>query len=145
MYAVAMGVDGAAALVVGKLYDRKGLGVLVVLPVIGIVSAPLLFSLSETGVVIGIVLWGIALGIQETIMRAAVGDLVPLNRRGWAYGTFYAAFGLSWFVGSLAIGFLYGHSIAHVIAFSVALQAASIPAFLVFRREIARAKAQAQA
>jgi len=141
MYAVAMGVDGGAALVVGKLYDRKGLGVLVVLPVIGIVSAPLLFSLSETGVVVGIVLWGIALGIQETIMRAAVGDLVPLNRRGWAYGTFYAAFGLSWFAGSLAIGFLYGHSIAWVIAFSVALQAASLPAFLIFRREIARARA----
>jgi MFS family permease len=141
MYAIAMGVDGLAALVVGKLYDRRGMGLLAALPVIGIAGAPLVFSLNRTAVIAGIVLWGIALGLQETIMRAAVGDLVPLKRRGWAYGTFYAVFGVSWFIGSLVIGFLYGKSIAAVIAFSIVLQAASIPAFLVFRREIARSNA----
>jgi MFS family permease len=140
MYAIAMGVDGLAALVVGKLYDRRGISVLVVVPVLGIIGAPLLFSMSEAGVVVGIVLWGISIGIHETIMRAAVGDLVPLKRRGWAYGTFYAVFGAAWFAGSLAIGFLYGHSVAYVIAFSVAVQAASVPAFIVFRREVARMK-----
>jgi MFS family permease len=141
MYAIAMGVDGLAALVVGKLYDRRGLGLLAALPVIGIAGAPLVFSLSRAAVIVGIILWGIALGLQETIMRAAVGDLVPLKRRGWAYGTFYAVFGVSWFIGSLVIGFLYSKSLAGVIAFSIVLQAASIPAFLVFRREWIRAKA----
>ncbi|HVP57158.1 MAG TPA: MFS transporter [bacterium] len=142
MYAVAMGVDGVAALVVGKLYDKRGFSALMALPAIGIIGAPMLFSLSRPAIIVGIILWGIAIGIQETIMRAAVGDLVPLKRRGWAYGTFYAVFGVSWFLGSLVIGFLYGHSIAAVIAFSILLQAASIPAFMIFRREIARSKVQ---
>jgi MFS family permease len=138
MYAVAMGIDAVAALVIGKLYDRKGMAVLLALPVISIAAAPLVFSSGSAGVIAGILLWGLALGIHETIMRAAVGDLVPIKRRGWAYGVFYLAFGLSWFAGSLAIGALYGVSIRAVIAFAVLLQLASVPAFLAFRRAMAR-------
>jgi MFS family permease len=134
LYAGAMGIDAVAALTVGKLYDRKGMNVLVVLPFICMATLPLVFSSHMGGAVTGILLWGIAIGIHETIMRAAIGDMVPLARRGWAYGVFYMAFGLSWFAGSLVIGALYGVSIAYVIAFGVILQAAAIPAFIAFKR-----------
>ncbi|MFZ1946711.1 MAG: MFS transporter, partial [bacterium] len=140
IYAIAMGVDAVAALVIGKLYDRRGMSVLLALPVISFVMAPLAFWSRMSVAMAGIVLWGVALGIHETIMRAAIGDMVPLARRGWAYGVFYLAFGLSWFVGSLAIGALYGVAIKYVVAFAVLLQAASIPAFFAFKRELARRK-----
>jgi MFS family permease len=138
MYAIAMGIDAVAALVVGKLYDRRGMGMLLLLPLISVATAPLVFSVHIAGAVTGVVLWGIAIGLQETIMRAAIGDMVPLKRRGWAYGVFYLAFGLAWFAGSLAIGALYGVAIKYVVAFAVVLQAASIPAFFAFKREMAR-------
>jgi MFS family permease len=138
LYAVAMGVDAVAALTIGKLYDKRGMGIMIVLPLISIAAAPLVFASSRSAAIAGIVLWGIAIGIHETIMRAAIGDMVPIARRGWAYGIFYLAFGLSWFVGSLAIGALYAVSITAVIIFAVVLQAASVPAFFAFRRELAQ-------
>jgi MFS family permease len=140
-YAIAMGIDALAALTIGKLYDRRGMGVLILLPFIGMATMPLVFSSHLGSAVAGVLFWGIGVGIHETIMRAAIGDMVPLARRGWAYGVFYLAFGASWFVGSLAIGALYGISAAYVIVFGVAFQVASIPAFIAFRREVTRTAA----
>jgi MFS family permease len=140
MYALAMGIDAVAALAVGRFYDRRGMGVLILLPLISTAAAPLVFGAHMGSAVPGILLWGIAIGIHETIMRAAIADMVPLARRGWAYGVFYMAFGLSWFAGSLVIGALYGVSIAYVVLFAILLQAASVPAFLAFRRAMAAAE-----
>ena len=41
------------------------------------------------------------MGIHETIMRAAIFDLIPLERRGTAYGIFNTVYGLSMFIGNL--------------------------------------------
>ena len=57
-------------------------------------------------VLIGTTLMGIVVGVHGTIMRAAVADLTPMERRGSAYGIFYAAFGTSLFLGSALIGLL---------------------------------------
>ena len=70
------------------------------------------------------------MGVHESTRRAAVADLVPAARRGAGYGTFTAVYGLAWLAGATAIGYLYGHSIESVIAFTVALQAAALVAFL---------------
>jgi MFS family permease len=134
LYAGAMGSDAVAALAVGKLYDRRGMGVLLLLPFVSMAALPLVFAAHMGGAVTGILLWGIAVGIHETMMRAAIADMVPLVRRGWAYGVFYMAFGLAWFAGSLAIGALYGVSIRYAIAFGIVFQVAAIPAFIAFKR-----------
>ena len=42
-YAVAMGVDGAAALILGRLFDRLGVSVLIVAAIISAAFAPLVF------------------------------------------------------------------------------------------------------
>ena len=48
---------------------------------------------------IGAALWGAAVGVHESTMRAAVADLVPAARRGAGYGTFTAIYGLAWLCG----------------------------------------------
>ena len=74
------------------------------------------------------------MGIHETIMRAAIADLVPIERRGSAYGIFNALYGLSLFLGSSAIGFLYEVSISYILVFTVVMELVSIPTLFMIRR-----------
>lgn len=127
LYALAMAVDGAAALVLGRLFDRVGLIAVAVGATIAAFFAPLAFSHAVAAAVIGVVLWGIGMGSQESIMRAMVAKLVPADRRASAYGLFNAAFGVAWFVGSVLIGVLYDSSRVALIGFSVAVQLLALP------------------
>jgi MFS family permease len=126
-YALAMGVDAVVALVIGKAYDRIGLVSLLALPLLTIPIPFLGFSESYILAIAGVVLWGAVMGIQETIMRAAIADLTPMARRGLAYGIFNAAYGAAWFAGGLVIGILYERSLGLVITFAVAMQMLSLP------------------
>ncbi len=121
-YAAAMGAGGLAALGSGLLYDRIGLRSLgIVLPLTAVV--PLLaFSSRPLLAWVGAVAWGIVTGVHGSTMRAAVADLSPARRRGSAYGTFGAVYGLAWLVGATLIGALYAHSIRAAVLFSFATQ-----------------------
>lgn len=136
LYALAMTVDAVAAFGFGLLYDRIGLGALVGVTALGALSTPLLFSDGLLTVISGVVLWGAVLGAQESILRAAVGQLAPLDRRGAAYGLFHAGFGVSWFVGSACLGLLYDRALPALIGVSVALYlGAALVLFYVARRQ----------
>jgi len=134
IYAIAMGVDALAALLVGKTYDKVGLISLLAVPFLTLPIPFLAFSYSYSLVLIGIVLWGVVMGIQETIMRAAIADLTPMERRGFAYGIFHTAYGASWFLGAALMGLLYEHSINYLILFAVVMELISIPLFFVVKR-----------
>jgi len=125
-FAVAMGVDAFVALIVGRLFDRVGLLVLIAAPLLSIPVAPLAFSTSYGAALLGVIFWGAAMGVQETVMRAAIAVMTPVEKRSSAYGIFNTAYGLSWLLGSAAMGFLYGISIAYVIAFSIVLELVSL-------------------
>ena len=71
---------------------------------IGAAVAPLVFLGGFDAAVIGAILWGLALGIHEAVMSAAVADLVPEHARARAYGLFTALFGIAWFAGSALAG-----------------------------------------
>jgi MFS family permease len=126
-YSVAMGVDAVAALVFGRLFDRKGLSILVIAVLFSAAFAPLVFMGGFSLSLIGMALWGVGMGAQESIMRAAVADMVPRNKRASAYGIFNTGYGVFWFLGSALIGILYDFSIPWLIAFSVSTQLASLP------------------
>jgi MFS family permease len=79
-------------------------------------------------------LWGVGMGAQESIMRAAVAGMVPRDKRAFAYGIFTTGYGVFWFLGSALIGVLYDVSILFLIAFSVAAQLSSVPLLLVVKR-----------
>lgn len=134
MYAIAMGVDALAALVVGKTYDRIGLISLLAIPLLTLPIPFLAFSYSYSLLLISIILWGVVMGIQETIMRAAIADLTPVERRGFAYGIFNTAYGAGWFLGGVLMGLLYDLSINYLILFAVIMELISIPLFLLVRR-----------
>jgi MFS family permease len=130
IYAFAMGVDGIAALIFGWLYDRHGMGILTVSTVISSVFAPFIFcggTIATT--IIGVALWGVGMGAQESIMKAAVTDLVPAKSRSTGFGVFQVFFGIFWFLGSWATGALYDVNIWGMVAFSVIAQWASLPLF----------------
>lgn len=129
MYAAAMGVAALAALASGTIYDRIGLRGLVVLPALAAAVGFLSFSSSIALVWVGAVVWGAAMGMHESTMRAAVADLVPAARRGVSYGTFTAAYGLAWLAGGTILGALYGFSIHALIIFTVLIQALALLMF----------------
>jgi MFS family permease len=135
IYAIAMGVDALAALLVGKTYDRIGLISLLAVPLLTLPIPFLAFSTSYSLVIVGMALWGVVMGIQETIMRAAIADLTPVERRGFAYGIFNTVYGGGWFLGSALMGLLYELSINYLILFAVAMELISIPLFLLVRKE----------
>jgi MFS family permease len=121
-------------LIFGKLFDRTGIWVLVPLTLISAASAPLAFRGGFWLALAGVALWGLGMGVHESIIPAAVATMVPQQRRASAYGIFTAGFGVAWFVGSVIIGKLYDVSISALIMFSVVAQLVAIPIFLVVQR-----------
>ena len=139
-YAAAMAVSGAGSVVFGRMFDRHGITVLIPLTLVSAAYAPLAFLGGFWPSLVGICLWGLGMGVHESIIPAAVAPMVSSNRRASAYGLFTAVYGISWFAGSAAIGALFSVSLGTVVAFAVALQLASIPLILVVRVRIRRPK-----
>jgi MFS family permease len=135
LYAVAMGVDALAALVFGRIFDRIGLAALALVSLVSALFAPLTFLGGFPAALAGMALWGVGMGAQESIMRAAVAGMVSRDRRGTAYGVFNAGYGLVWFLGSALMGVLYDVSVPALVAFSVLAQVCSAPLFLMVARQ----------
>lgn len=122
LYALAMFTDAIAALVLGRFYDRWGKRTIVAVFIIQLAFIPFVFMGNVTIVIIGMILWGIGMGAQESIIKAEVARITDVNRRGLAFGSFNAVFGIFWFAGSVAMGYLYDLSIAYLVGFSLLLQ-----------------------
>jgi MFS family permease len=133
-YAVAMGIDALSALFFGHLFDRIGISILIVVSFLSSLFAPLVFLGGFDFALLGMSLWGVGMGAQESIMRAAVAGMVPINKRGSAYGIFNTGYGVFWFLGSVLMGVLYDKSIFSLIIFSVVMQLASVPLFFVIKK-----------
>jgi len=135
-YSVAMAVSGIGSLLFGRLFDRVGLWSLVPLTVMSAASAPLVFLGGFWLALVGSALWGLGMGVHESIIPAAVATMVPQQRRPSAYGIFTAGYGVFWFIGSVIIGRLYDVSLGWLITFSVAAQIIAIPIFMYVRRRL---------
>lgn len=131
LYGVAMGVSGAGSLFFGHLFDRHGMRVLVPLTALCSLFAPLVFLGGFWAAVAGAAIWGLGMGVHESIIPAAVAPMVSAGRRASAYGLFTACYGVFWFIGSAAIGILYDISVPAMITFCVVLELAAIPCFLI--------------
>jgi MFS family permease len=139
VYAGAMGVDALAALAFGHGFDRHGPAVLALSCLAGAAAAPLIFlGGSLPALLAGAGLWAVAMGAQESVYKASVARFVPAEQRGRAYGLFFAVFGVAWFVGSMAMGWLYERAPAGVVALAISAQLAAAPLFLGAARAAAR-------
>jgi MFS family permease len=130
LYAGAMLVDAAAALVFGLLYDKKGVRALMLSTALSAPFALLIFGFqSNLALIFGIALWGIGMGAQESILKAAVAGIVPKASRATGYGIFECVFGVFWFLGSWLLGALYDWNLRAMIAVSFGAQLLAIPLY----------------
>ena len=131
LYAGAMLVDAVAALFFGMMYDKNGVKALVWSTVISAPFAVFVFAFDSVPMLLlGVALWGVGMGAQESILRAAVTSMVPKASRATGYGVFECSFGAFWFLGSWLMGVLYDVSIPAMIAVSVIAQLAAIPLYI---------------
>ncbi|MGH2467274.1 MAG: MFS transporter [Candidatus Limnocylindrales bacterium] len=135
-YAAAMGAGGLGSLVAGRLFDRVGVRLLVPLTAATCLFAPLAFLGDARAALVGSILWGVGMGVHESILAAAVGELVPPARLASAYGLFTTLYGVAWFAGSAAMGILYDRSIGALVVLSVLLELAALPFFWRVRRRL---------
>lgn len=133
-YSVAMAVSGTGSLFLGRIFDRAGIGVLVPLTIVSAAYAPLVFLGGFWAVLAGSALWGLGMGVQESLIPAAVAPMVSPDRRAYAYGLFTAAYGTAWVAGSVVIGVLTDVSAGGLVAFCVAAELAAVPLLLAVRR-----------
>jgi MFS family permease len=129
LFAVGMAANVVAALVAGRLFDRIGYPVVLVTFGVSAIFAPFVFLGTLPLVVVGLALWGIGLAAQESLMKAALADLIPKDRRAYGFGAFSLAFGIFWFAGSAVMGLLYDRDITLVVAFSLAISLLALPVF----------------
>lgn len=132
-YGIAMGIDAFTSPLLGWLYDKFGLTILIVVILFSASFAPMVFLGGNIFAFIGVAIWAIGMGAQSSLMRSTIGKMIPPKKRGTAYGIFNLFYGVSWFIGSLLLGIIYDHSIPFTAAFVVIFQLAAIPWFLVVR------------
>lgn len=135
LYALAMGVDAIAALIFGHLYDRKGITSLIISVGFSVFIAPVFFLISGSlGLILGVILWGIGMGAQESILKAVVAGLVSKEKRATAYGIFYTVFGSAWFIGSMLIGLFYEIEIIYVVIYTMLMQVLAIISLVIYEK-----------
>lgn len=125
-YATAMATDAIAALIFGKMYDRTGIKILLLAVILSSFFAPMVFLGGINWAIAGMMLWGIGMGAQESILKAEIAGMTPPEKRGTAFGTFNTLFGVSWFAGSALMGVLYDFSLTGLVVFSVVTQLAAV-------------------
>jgi len=133
-YAVAMALGGASALVFGKWFDKAGLSILIAVFFVSAFFAPLVFFGQSWIVLCGMILWGIGMGAQNSLLKSVIAPLLRRDVRATGFGLFDTGFGVAWFLGSWVMGILYEKSILILVIFSVILQLLSLLAFVFAKR-----------
>jgi MFS family permease len=131
LFAVAMASDAVASLVLGHLFDRFGVIVLIAGTSLAAAASPLVFLGGSMAAFLGMILWGIGMGIQESVMRAVVAGMTAPDQRATAFGILNAVFGGAWFLGSVLLGILYDQSVMAVALVSLGLQLLALPFLLL--------------
>jgi predicted MFS family arabinose efflux permease len=141
LYAAAMGIDAIAGLLAGKMYDRlknknerREYYLLLSIPLVAAFVPFFVFSSSLALILLGTMLFGFGMGVQETVMKAAVADMTPMDRRSSGYGVFNLSFGLAFFIGSAVAGYLYDYSIPVLVIALVATEISAIPVFYLMKK-----------
>lgn len=138
LYAVASLAGGLTALVMGKLFDKQGLSVLLWATLIPALYAPLVFLGGPWAALAGMALWGIGFGAHDSLFRAAVAQRIPRERRATVMGVFNAIYGTAWFVGSVLLGVLYDVNPLYTVIAALVLQLVACPLLWSLRNRSAR-------
>ena len=138
LYAVASLAGGLTALVMGKLFDKQGLSVLLWVTLVPALYAPLVFLGGPWAALAGMALWGIGFGAHDSLFRAAVAQRIPRERRATVMGVFNAIYGTAWFAGSVLLGVLYDINPLYTVIAALVLQLVACPLLWSLRNRSAR-------
>jgi len=137
LYAGAMGMNGLTALVFGRLFDRFGIQIIVLGILVSLFALPFGFLGGPTGVYVSVACWATGMGAQDATLRSGISQVVSMNKRGSAFGKFYAVQGVLWFLGSVTMGVLYDYSLLALVIFGIVAQLAAAVLFISLRRPLA--------
>lgn len=126
--ATALGVF--TSLLMGKAYDRYGMPVVIIAVTLSSLFAPLALLGEIELILISMALLGLGYATQDTLFNAIIAGLLPEGRRNFAFGLFYAGYGVGWLLGSIVMGLLYEYSSFAVAIYSIAIQLLSVPLFI---------------
>ena len=138
IYSGAMLTEALAALGVGWLYDRVGPSVLYAVPVLVAAVPPLALSGGLATALVGIAVWGLAFGLQDSTIKAYVADIVEAPRRATAYGVFAGIQGVAAILGGVAAGWLYARSVPALTLGVGLVQAAALTLMVLAVRRARR-------
>jgi len=93
----------------GILSDKIGRGKLLLcgLGALFIADLTLAFALGLGGVFVGVGLWGLYLGLSQSLLSALVADTAPADLRGTAFGLFNLVTGGALLIASVLSGWLW--------------------------------------
>jgi predicted MFS family arabinose efflux permease len=128
-YALAMAAGALSNFLFGRLFDRIGFTIVFIAFLIGAIFAPLVFLGQFWIALIGMTLWGIGMGAQNSLLKSVLTGVITVSKRSTGFGLFYTCFGVAWFLGSATMGFLYDRSVIALVLLSVVLQLAALPVF----------------
>ena len=129
-YSVAMAMGALSALLFGRLLDRIGFPILILAFFLSALFAPFVFLGGAGVALVGMMLWGLGMGAQDSLLKAVLTSVVSAAKRSTAFGVFDTGFSIAWFLGSALLGFLYDRSIVSMIVISVVFQLLALPLFL---------------
>ncbi|MBS7620203.1 MFS transporter [Candidatus Bathyarchaeota archaeon] len=137
LYVIVQLIDAPMALVSGYFYDKFGLKFLTVPFILSVLPLAFQSLIGLPGVVLACISYGLVLGMQESIYRAAVTDIVPLGRRGSAYGFFNVMLGVGTFLSGVIFGYMIDASISQplILGFVIFSQALAIALLWMAKQE----------
>lgn len=114
-------IGALSAFPIGKLSDKYDRRILLAIGCFTTILADLAFGLvsSIIGVVIGATLWGIQMGITQSIFQAMIADKIHSDFRGTGFGIYYLVTALSLFLANMVMGFVfetYGSTMAFMFS-----------------------------
>ena len=115
LYVLVQLIDAPMALVSGYLYDKIGIRFLAVPFALSVLPLAFQSLVGLPGVILACVSYGLVLGMQESIYRAAITDIVPVGRRGSAYGFFNVMLGAGTFVSGAVFGYMLDASVSPLL------------------------------
>jgi MFS-type transporter involved in bile tolerance (Atg22 family) len=78
-----------------------------------------------------VILLGIGMAAQESVMRAVIASMTTPERRATAFGMLNAVLGFAWFPGTVFLGATYDHSVTAVAGVSLILLLLSVSLLLI--------------
>ena len=131
LYVIVQLVDAPMALISGHIYDKIGIKLLALPFALSVLPFTFQFFVGLPGVILACIAYGLVLGMQESTYRAAITDIVPLGKRGSAYGFFNVMLGAGTFVSGVVFGFMLDVSVSPLSILSFVVIAQILAIFLL--------------